>query len=181
MVNRRLEVRDGLQICVDEIIAVIDSGCDQCIININSFVIKSYSGLLFCVTGALAGMISGEALELVSDAYTLLICPDGREILAKFNQVLLDRNPDQEETLIQPHQLRSNGVVVDDVPTCHIASNGKPGRQCINVGGTEIPLYFDGYKTYLRLARPSEQQMKNYPTYVLTSEQPYEPQRRKCT
>ena len=63
--------------CINEYIAVIDSGCDQCIINIKSFTIKSYSGVFYSVTGALSCMISDSTLELVSEAYTLLVLPKG--------------------------------------------------------------------------------------------------------
>ena len=151
--------------CVDECIAVVDSGCDQCIINIKSFLIKSYSGVYFSITGALACMTSGLTLELVSEAYTLLVCPNGDKVLVELNQVLLDRNPDQAESLFQPHQLCASGVLVDDVPACHIASDGKPGNQCVQVVDQKIPLYFDGYKTYFRLARPSEEDIMKYPVY----------------
>ena len=64
MFNRRLEVQDDLQIRIDEIIAVIDSGCDQCMIDIKLFIIKSYSGLLYSITGALVGMMRRDILEL---------------------------------------------------------------------------------------------------------------------
>ena len=167
--------------CIDECVAVIDSGCDQCIINIKSFTINSYSGIFYSVTGALACMISDSTLELVSEAYTLLVLPNGDNVLVELNQVLLDRNPDQVESLFQPHQLRASGVLVDDVPACHIASTGKPGTQCVQVGSRKIPLYFDGYKTYFRLVKPSEEDIKTYPVYRLTSKRPYEPQCRKYT
>ena len=176
-----MEIRDGLQICYDEDIAVVDSGCDQCIINKKSFIIKSYSGVYYSITGALACMTSGTTLELVSEAYTMLVCSDGYTALVRLNQVLLNRDPGQTEALFQPHQLRAGGVLVDDVPTCHTASDGKPGTQCVQVGDRKLPLYFDGYKTYFRLARPSEEDLQSVPVYRLTSELPYEPQRRKYT
>ena len=114
--KRRVEYRHGLQISVDENIAVIDSGCDQCIISNNSFVVKSYSGVYYSIRGALNGMISNSTLELVSQAYVLLVCPYDTTVLVVLHQVLLDRDPGQTETLLQPHQIRANGVIVDDVP-----------------------------------------------------------------
>ena len=87
------------------------------------FIIQSYSGIYFSITGALACMTSDLTLELVSKAYTLLICPDGSNVLVEMSQVLLDRDPNQTECLFQPHQLCADGVLVDDVPTYHTASN----------------------------------------------------------
>ena len=176
-----MEFRGDLQIAYDENIAVVDSGCDQCIINKKPFIIKVYSGEYFSITGGLACMTTGTTLELVSEAYTVLICQNGDNVLVQLNQVLLNRDPDQTESLLQPHQLCASGVLVDDVPTCHTASTGKPGTQCVQVGDRKIPLYFDGYKTYFRLARPSEEDMQRLPVYRLTSELPYEPQCRKNT
>ena len=121
-----MEFRGDLQIAYDESIAVVDSSCDQCIINKSPFIIKVYSGEYFNITGALPYMTTGTTLELVSEAYTVLVRHDSDNVLVQLNQVLLNRDPDQTESLLQPHQLRASGVLVDDVPTCHTASDGKP-------------------------------------------------------
>lgn len=82
---------------------------------------------------------------------------------------------------MQSHQLRSSGVLIDGVFSCHIGSNGKPGTQCVQIQGRKIPLYFDGYKTYFRLRKPSEANLGRYLIYEMTSPLPYEPQSCKST
>ena len=105
---------------------VVDNGCDQSIINQNSFLINSFAGVLFNVGGALNGMHSSK-LELVSEAFTLVTLEDNSKILFKMNQCFLDTDPSQTEALMQPHQARSFGIMVDDCARCHIGANGLAG------------------------------------------------------
>ena len=70
-------------------------------------------------------------LELVSDAYTLVTLNDDIQVIFKINQCFLDRNPNQTEALLQPHQMRSFGVVVDDCASYHIGPSLKAGGQCM--------------------------------------------------
>ena len=81
-------------------IMVIDSGCDQSIINYNSFVVKSYTGVYFNVGSAVNTSNSCSKLEIVNDAYTVVNLPKGLKYLAKFNQVLLDPDKGQVEALL---------------------------------------------------------------------------------
>ena len=68
---RRVEFIDELCITTNENIMVVDNGCDQLIINMNPFFIKSFAGVLYNVGGALYDMKSSK-LELVNDTYTLV-------------------------------------------------------------------------------------------------------------
>ena len=171
---RRVEYIDDLVITHDENILVVDNGCDQSIININSFFVKSFAGVLYNVGGALRGMRSS-ALELVNDAFTLVHTPRGK-IIFQLNQCFLDRDPSQDEALLQPHQCRDFGVMVDDCAKCHLNNDGDPGGQCIRVGDDIIPMHFDGWKCYFRISKPTEDDIATLPVYTLTSSRPYEPQ-----
>ena len=71
---RRVEYIDDLVITHDENILVVDNGCDQSIININSFFVKSFAGVSYNVGGAFWDMCSSD-LELVNDTYTLVNNP----------------------------------------------------------------------------------------------------------
>ena len=71
----------------DEGILIIDSGCDQSIINLNSFLVQTYTGIDFIVGDALQGMRSS-LLELVNDAYTLPLLPTGENVLIKLFVIL---------------------------------------------------------------------------------------------
>ena len=111
---------------------VMDNGCDQSIINNDAFYVKSFAGVLYNVGGALHGM-QASSLELVNEAYTLITLPDSKKIIVEFNQCFLDRDPLQTEALLQPHQARAFGVIVDNCASCHLGSDGQPGGQCIMV------------------------------------------------
>ena len=157
---------------------VVDNGCDQSIININSFLVKSFAGELFNVGGALHNMQSSQ-LELVSDAFTLVTFPDNSRVIFKLNQCFLDRDPSQSEALIQPHQARAFGVIVDDCASCHLGVDGNRGGQCLIVDDIAYPMHFDGWKCYYRLSKPSEEDLLKYTIVELTSPIAYEPQRRR--
>ena len=122
---RKVTRCDNLVVTHGENILVIDNGCDQSIISINSFVVNTFTGVLFNVGGALGSMKSTN-LEIVNDAFTVAILDDNTPVLLRFNQALLDLNPNQEESLLQPHQARANGVIIDDCASCHIGTDGNP-------------------------------------------------------
>ena len=103
-----------------ENILVIDNGCDQSIINLNSFLIQSFAGINYNVGGALHAMNS-KSLELVNTAFTLVTLPDNTKVIFQINQAFLDRDPLQTEALLQPHQARSFGIIVDDCAERHVS------------------------------------------------------------
>jgi len=110
MSKQRVQRIYDLVITEDEGILISDSGCDQSILNLNSFLVQTYTGIDFIAGGALQGMRSS-SLELVNDAYTLVLLPTGEKVLLKFNQAFCDPDPLQLEALFQPHQLRAHGVI----------------------------------------------------------------------
>ena len=124
---RKVTRYDNLVVTHGENILVIDNGCDQSIISINSFVVNTFTGVLFNVGGALGSMKSTN-LEIVNDTFTVAILDNGTFVLLKLNQTLLDLNPNQEESLLQPHQARTNGVVIGDCASCHIDTDGSGKR-----------------------------------------------------
>ena len=122
--------RDNLTITSNENILVITNSCDQLIININSFLICTLAGVHFSVNGAQNKMGSIH-LEIVSNAYTLVTLNNNKKFIFKINYLFLDRDPNQTEALLQPHQIRSFGVVVDDCASYHLGPSLKAGGQCM--------------------------------------------------
>ena len=104
-----------------------------------------------------------------------------KNVVIKINQALLSTDPNQSEALLQPHQARSFGVVVNDVAQRHTGSQGNPGEQNIIVDRDAIPLHFDGFKCYIRIRKPSVEEIQSLPVYELTSPKPYHPQKRLYT
>ena len=122
---------------------VIDNGCDQSIVNINSFLVQSFTGTYVNIGGALSTMSSSH-LEIVNDAFTVALLGYGTKIMLKIDQALLNTNAGQDEALLQPHQLRSFGIIVDGYARRHMGPNSTQGGQTITIGEHSIPLYFDG-------------------------------------
>lgn len=127
----------------NENIILIVNSCDISIISNNSFLTSTFTGTYFKVDGALHNMKSNN-LELVNDCYATVILPSNKLVIIKLNQCLLDKNTSQQESLLQPHQARAFGVVIDDVAKRHPSGDGKQGGQCISVGCDTLPLHFDG-------------------------------------
>ena len=156
-------------------ILLIDNGCDISIISKNSFLIQTLTGIFYNVDGALHNMHASN-LQLVSNCFTLAILPSNTLIILKLNNCLLDNNESQTESLLQPHQARAFGVVVNDVAKRHPAMDDKQGSQCISIGADTLPLHFDGWKCFFQIRKPSQEELKTLPVYELTSPHEYKPQ-----
>ena len=180
MTTRRVERIQDLLITSGENVLIIDNGCDQSIINVNSFLVETYTGIFYSVGGALCTMHSSK-LELVNDAYTLTTLPDNSKCILKINQAFLDTDPSQSEALLQPHQARAFGTIVDDCAHRHRGRDGSSGGQCLIVDDKKLDLSFDGWKCYFRIRKPSNDDLTKYPIYELTSSRLYEPQHRYDT
>ena len=174
---RRVTRSGDLVITTDECCLLIDNGCDQSIVNSNSFKIGMHTGIHYSVEGAIECMAASN-LELVNDAVTCIVMDNAPNILVKVNQCLLDTDSNQHESLLQPHQARAFGVVVDDCARCHLGSDGNPGGQCIKVDDATLPLHFDGWKCYFRCRLPTSLELQTLQVYELTSSLPYNPQQR---
>ena len=75
---RRLNYLDDLVIPINKKLLIIDIGCDQTIINLNSYLVQYFAVIIFTIGGALNSMSSSK-LELVSESYTLVILPNNTE------------------------------------------------------------------------------------------------------
>ena len=143
--SRVVKRHNDLLITTNECILIIDSACDQSIISLSSFVIGQFTGIKYNVHGALEDMKSSEQLEVVNRCVTCCTIPNTKiKILLELNQCLLDRSKSQLESLLQPHQARAYGVIVNDVARRHVATENKQGAQNIIVEGKTLPLNFDG-------------------------------------
>jgi hypothetical protein len=140
----------------DDSIAVIDSGCNQSIINIKCFVIVSRSGRSYYVNGPLQGHMS--SMEVVSGICKVIL-PDNSSHLLVVHQALLDPDPAQSEALFHPNQLRAHGMIVDETVAHHRGVDGHCGCQMIKVGDVVLPLYFDGWKTFVSICKPNDAEL----------------------
>ena len=102
--------------------------------------------------------------------------PSNKLVVFKINNCLLDISTTQVESLLQPHQARAFGVVVNDVAQRHPAMDGKQGSQCISIGADTLPLHFDGWNCFFQIRWQSQEELKTLPVYELTSPHEYKPQ-----
>ena len=126
---RSIKYINDLTVVNDESILVVDSGCDQSIVSNLVFKIGCRTGVFFDVNGALSGMKGELPLEVVNNCITTCVLPNKIRVLLVINQALLDLNPTNLESLLQPHQARAYGVVVNDVAARHLATKQKQGCQ----------------------------------------------------
>ena len=173
-------MKDGLALPTkSQCILIMDLGCDQSIVNSKAFSVGTPLNKYIHLHGALQGgrMESSKPLQLVNNACSVATLPDGSEVIIQINQAILDTHEDQTEALLQPHQCRSFGVSIHDVANCHIDNNGNIGQQCIiTKDSAALPLFWDGFKTFLSLCKPTANDLDSLPIYVLTSPKPYAPQ-----
>ena len=122
--------------------------------------------------------MTSSKLELVNEAYTVVTLPNNTKVIFKINQAFLDRDLNQTEELLQPHQAKSFGVIVDDCAKIHLATYGKPGGQYLQVGNKQCDIHFDGRKCYFKIKTLREADLKKYEIFGLTFALDYNPQRR---
>ena len=120
-------------------------------------------------------MVSQEPLELCNVA-TKAVFADGRSCILILNQFMLDENPQQTESLLNPHQARAHQVMIDDKAVTHRRVDGNFGTQHFVVEGTSFPLHFDGYKMFISICEPTHADYETLHRFELTANAPFEPQ-----
>ena len=65
--------------------------------------------------------------ELVNDCFTCEKLANNTLVISKSNNCLLDLDKSQHESLLQPHQARAFGVIVEDVANRHSTRDGRSG------------------------------------------------------
>ena len=78
--------------------------------------------------GALYG-ISLSHLELDSEMYTLVTVDSETKVIFKLHKFFLDRDPLQMDTLLQPYQIRSFDIIINNSVKYHCATNGEAEGQ----------------------------------------------------
>ena len=107
---------------------IIDSACNQTIINADSFHIISKSGHFFYVHGALADRMKSSTALDVSGGACLIDLGYGPKLILTVHQSLIDTNSNQVDSLFQPHKCRPHGVANNDCAKRHHHINGSRGE-----------------------------------------------------
>ena len=164
----------------NEPILLLDSGADQFLAGFIWRCIGT-TGRHVNLFGALAQRHSGTVLPVCSVA-AKIIDRFGNEYCGIAHEALLDKNPNQFESLLPPAQARKAGNRVDDCPTDQLMPNGSFGTQCCVFNDTRLPLFHDGDLAFYRIEAITDEEMKELPRVFLTSgDEDYEPTSRAHT
>ena len=91
---------------------------------------------------------------------------------------MCDPDPLASESLLQPHQARHHGIVVNDCAKRHLYTTRSHGEQCMKVNKNILPLMFDSFKVFCIITKPSSSDLNDFQIHELTSSMEYNPQRR---
>ena len=178
VVIRRLTTKGGL--CIPSPhhkVLILDTGCDQGMIALGSCLILNRLNIFCKLSGCLMGdrMVANNPMELVNAA-TKATLPDGSQVIFVLNQHMLDEDPQQTESLLNPHQARAYKVRIDDTAGFHWLIDDKMGKQRLVVQDRFLPLHFDGHKMFFSVSKPTIEEWNLLERYELMSPAPFEPQ-----
>ena len=83
---------------------------------------------------------------------------------------------EQDESLVLPFQAMCHGIKFDLTPKDRLKENGEPGTQKMVVQDREIPLTFYGRKMFIKIRRPTPDEMEDLEFYELTSPIGFQPE-----
>ena len=109
-----------------------------------------------------------QVLELCNLA-TLENEADSTKTIFICNQFLLNKDPNSTKGSLLPAQANAHGVHVCLAANQHKCLDSSASQQKIIVEGTTYLLFFDSYKCYLSLCKPTKQDYKRYPVIELAS------------
>jgi hypothetical protein len=145
--------------------AIIDPGTDYELLGGFGWNILGYHGRSTKLDGTLAGM-SGAELPVVTVA-TAYDHPDPRIGTVIYLSAAFDNRIEQKETLLNSHELRKCGVIVDD------KAKRDGVEQMIEVDGIKIPLDFSDERILsINLRRPIDQEHSEKKFHWLIPEMP---------
>ena len=95
------------------------------------------------------------------------------------HQACYHKEKSQTESLCLPYQAEQHGVTFSLTPKIREDSMGHIGQQNIQIEDKKIPLEFDGRKMFIRIHRPTEDELEKLDHYELTSPDYFDPTEEK--
>ena len=118
--NLDLYDRDDKVLVID-----INSECDQSMIHSSACHVLNFTSQYFQINGVMSDMRSNEALQVVNAAVLITNPYTKYKLIGIINQSLLLCDVNCTESLLQPHQARCFGTVIDDCCKHHMSTGGK--------------------------------------------------------
>ena len=100
----------------------------------------------------------------------------GETIILKMNQCL-DFSESMEHSLFCSNQVRSNGIIVDDIPrSIDVRETSKQALIFPSHDSYEIPFKFKGPVPFIPVRKPSEEEMEKCRIFDITNDYPWNPE-----
>ena len=155
----------------------MDTGADQCTVGGDAWIKLHDTGEKIKCNGFYQGKNSSDGPTVpVMSLVTCMEAKGEEPILLLFHQTCYIDEKEQQESLCHPYQCMDHGVKFDLTPMEHQDDNGNNGRQIMKIEDREIPLEYDGRKTYVKIRRPTEEELDTLEVLEMTSPDPYEPE-----
>ena len=151
--------------------AELDSHADTCGINHIARVLE-ISGQVAEVSGFSNAMDSLQDIPIVKAAVAYDHPETGEVIILVINQALYFGDK-LTHILLNPNQLRSHNIRVDDVPK-HLSSTSTHSIW-VEEESLDIPMVLHGIISYFNVRTPTLQEINNCPHITLTSEEEWNP------
>jgi hypothetical protein len=151
--------------------AEFDSHADTCGVGATARIIE-YTGQTVEVSGFASSMNSIKNVPIVRAALAYDDPSTGETLILILNQMLYFGD-DLPHVLLNPNQLRSNGIVVDDIPR-HLSDKSSHSIK-IEEERIEIPLLLKGIILYFNVRTPTVEEIENLPCIELTSSSEWDP------
>jgi hypothetical protein len=153
----------------------LDSHADTCCAVSNCTIVE-YAGKVCNVIGYNRNTLNDELFDVpIVTAATAYNAPNGETYILILAQTLYQGGL-LNYTLICPNQLRSNGIIVDDVPK-HLSPDPSMATHSIHIPNDElrIPLDLKGVISYFITRAPTPQEVETCKWIMLTSETDWDP------
>ena len=149
----------------------LDSHADTCGVN-NVARILEFHGQVAQVSGFSDSMTPMKDIPIVKAALAYDIPDTGEVVILIINQALYFDN-NLSHILLNPNQMRSNNVTVDDVPR-HLSSKSSHSI-IVHDENLTLPLKLNGVISYFNARTPTKYEIENCPHIVLTSSEEWDP------
>mmetsp|Transcript_24287 Transcript_24287/g.34810 ORF Transcript_24287/g.34810 Transcript_24287/m.34810 type:complete len:1184 (-) Transcript_24287:1334-4885(-) len=152
--------------------AELDSHADTCAVNDTAYILE-YTGITAEVAPFSQAYDKMQNIPIVKAALAYDDAETGQTYILVLNHVLYF-GPSIQNILLNPNQIRSNGIVVDDVPK-HLSGGDSTHSIFLPEEELRLPLKCYGCLSYLSVRRPTLSEINNCSTYELTSPHPWDP------
>ena len=161
----------------DESILIVDTAADQSTCGGPAWTVIEDTGTTLQCSGYMKWEQENEGKKLpVLSAITCVEVDNDEPFLILLHQACYYDHAEQTESLCHPYQAMEHGVKFCLTPSDTLTPDVTLGQQNMIVDGKEVPFKFDGRKMYLKIRKPSQEEIDTLEILEITSPEPFEPE-----